>query len=288
MSERIERGGRFLSQIARPLERAGFSCLFESASSQALLDALSAHKNSDGGYGESLEPDLRDPNSHPLFVDFALKAAYQAGVRAPSIAEGVCDFLESVSQPGGSLPYLLPSALERPRAAHWEKLHPPSLELTYGIVGLLHWLGIEHSWLEAATAECWAGLEAAPPQDAHALIGVLHFLEFASPNDKREECLSRILELVPQARWLKIDPEASGYGLSPLELAPTPRALARGCFSDEVINAHLARLAAQQEPDGGWPISWDPPGEEARAEWRGKWTLNALAILKGWDWGKSP
>ncbi len=70
-----------------------------------------------------------------------------------------------------------------------------------------------------------------------------------------------------------------GYALTPLDLAPRPDALARVCFDDATIEVHLDALVAQQQEDGGWPLSWEPPGEAARAEWRGKWTLDALVVL---------
>ena len=50
-------------------------------------------------------------------------------------------------------------------------------------------------------------------------------------------------------------------------------------FSDEVIGAHLDSLQRKQEPDGGWPISWEPPSEASRLEWRGIVTLGALRTL---------
>ena len=55
-------------------------------------------------------------------------------------------------------------------------------------------------------------------------------------------------------------------------------------FDDATIEAHLDALVAQQQADGGWPLSWEPPGDAARAEWRGKWTLDALVVLDAYGW----
>lgn len=49
-----------------------------------------------------------------------------------------------------------------------------------------------------------------------------------------------------------------------------------------MIEAHFDALASKQLDDGGWPLSLEPPGEAARAEWRGKWTLDALAVLRAY------
>jgi hypothetical protein len=67
--------------------------------------------------------------------------------------------------------------------------------------------------------------------------------------------------------------------LSPLSFASAAESRWRVLFSDEVISAHLDHLLHQQEADGGWPITWDPPGEASRLEWRGVVTLSALRTL---------
>ena len=278
MTSTLSAGASFLRQTARPLELRVYECLFEGAPHDGFVSELTAFRREDGGFGGALEPDARTPDSQPLFVDFALKSLYQAGARATELGAGACAFLDSVSEPSGALPYLLPGALEHPRAKHWQTLQPPSLELTYGIAALLHWLGVEEPWLRAATDSCWSAL-GEPPDEAHALIGVLHFLEFAPRRPERDARLAHVRERLPGARWLSMEVPVEGYGLTPLNLAPRPDALARVCFDDATIEAHLDALAAQQREDGGWPLSWEPPGEAARAEWRGKWTLDALVVL---------
>lgn len=274
----------FLRATARPLEVRAYECLFEGAGHDGFVTTLAAFRREDGGFGGALEPDARVPDSQPLFVDFALKALHQVGARATELGRSACRFLASVSQPDGSLPYLLPSALEHPRAAHWRELPPPSLGLTFGIAGLLHWLGVEDAWLDAATDTCWAAL-ADPdttPDEAHVLMGVLDFLACAPPRPERDALLARVLETLPRARWLAVELPFEGYALTPLHLAPRPDAPARAAFDDATFAAHLDALAAGQQPDGGWPLSWEPPGEAARAEWRGRWTLDALAVLRAW------
>lgn len=281
MASGLPAAARFLREHARPLELRAFECLFEGAPHAAFVAALAAFRRDDGGFGNALEPDARAPESQPLFVDYALKSLHQVGARASELGAGACAFLRSASEPDGALPWLLPSALAHPRAAHWETLRPPALELTYGIAALLHWLGVEDPWLDTATETCWSAL-GEPPEEAHALIGVLHFLEYAPARPERDARLAHVREIVPRARWLSLAVPVEGYALTPLDIAPRPDDLARTCFDDATIEAHLDALAARQQADGGWPLSWDPPGEAARAEWRGKWTLDALAILRAY------
>jgi hypothetical protein len=81
-----------------------------------------------------------------------------------------------------------------------------------------------------------------------------------------------------------LDPAASGYVKSPLDYAPDPDRLAHRLFDDATIERHLDALAAKQQDDGGWPITWEPPSVAAVSEWRGFVTLRALAVLD--DYGR--
>jgi hypothetical protein len=76
-----------------------------------------------------------------------------------------------------------------------------------------------------------------------------------------------------------LDPDAPGYGLTPLNLAPVASSRWRALFTDAEISAHLDRLERRQQPGGGWPITWEPPSEAAVFEWRGIVTLQALRTL---------
>jgi hypothetical protein len=76
-----------------------------------------------------------------------------------------------------------------------------------------------------------------------------------------------------------LDPDAQGYGLTPLAIAPRADSRWRALFTDAQIDGHLDRLIKAQQEDGGWPISWEPPSEGALWEWRGVVTLAALRTL---------
>lgn len=46
-----------------------------------------------------------------------------------------------------------------------------------------------------------------------------------------------------------------------------------------MIDAHLDRLGRDQQPDGGWPITWTPPGRTSELAWRASETIKALHVL---------
>lgn len=73
MKNLFERAEEFIWQNARLLERRLFDFHFRSGSSQAVLSALRAYQNKDGGYGNALEPDIRCPESQPVPTQHALE-----------------------------------------------------------------------------------------------------------------------------------------------------------------------------------------------------------------------
>lgn len=50
-------------------------------------------------------------------------------------------------------------------------------------------------------------------------------------------------------------------------------------LSGATIDEHLEALAARQQDDGGWPITWEPPSPAAVYEWRAFVTIKWLGVL---------
>jgi hypothetical protein len=271
----LERATEFLWTNARTLERRVFECLFLDGPADAVVASLEGYRNADGGLGHALEPDLRAPGSQPADVEFGLAALEEAGARAPKLCAGLCEYLSGVADERGFVPAITADAQSHACAGHW--MAPRQLEpgpgATFGTVGLLHAQGAHHPWLTRATEACWATLGEAVPREAHALQSAFRFVAHA-PSGDAEAAAAALRDALPGAEWFVADVPVTQYGLTPLDF------LDHVPFGDELIDAHVDDLASRQLPDGGWPISWEPPGETARAEWRGRWTLTALAILR--------
>jgi hypothetical protein len=277
-------GRNFIYRQGRVLERRLFASLYEAAPADGVIDALRAYQNQDGGFGHGLEPDKRCPASLPIDVETALLAMVMVGQSDPQMLSRACDFLARMAEDaaaGGGVPLATAVIEGFPRAEHWtEWTYAPGLNPTAGLVGLLRQLQVEHRWLSEASAYCWARLESAElPEGAHTLSEVLTFLDH-NPERERSDAVAELvaarLPTAPQFRWSPLDLE---YGLTPLHLAPRPDARWRRFFSDSQIDGHLDRLQGDQQPDGGWPLSWEPPSEASTLEWRGSETLRALNTL---------
>ena len=281
-------GRAFLDREGRLVERRLAAVLYDDADPAGVVDAVRAYRNPDGGFGHGLEPDKRCPASLPIDVECALDLLLAAGAGGvdrsrDDLVLGACDWLGSVAAHDGAVPCAFPVIERYPRAEHWsEWTYRPGLNPTAGLAGRLHRMGVTHPWLDRATDWCWARLESGFEEDAHALSEVLVFLAHVPDRERAETVAAHVDGWLADAQWFRSDPADPTYGLTPLHLAPSPDSPWRPLFGDATIDGHLDRLARDQQPDGGWPITWEPPGAASALEWRGIETLRALRTLEAY------
>lgn len=79
MNELLTRAETFLCSNARLLERLLYAYRFRAGSREAVLAALRAYQNADGGFGNALEPDIRCPDSQPVPTQHALEILDDVG-----------------------------------------------------------------------------------------------------------------------------------------------------------------------------------------------------------------
>jgi hypothetical protein len=280
MSEIFTNARLFLVTHARLLDRLLFGVHFEGLSASSILHLVRACQNPDGGLGQALEADLRTAQSQPLFAEVGLQALQSTGNRDPELAVSICDYLQSVADEQGLVPPILETALQEPHASHWGPPGTlPDLNPTAGLCGLLHAQGVSHPWLARATQTCCERLLTDPPAEAHTLHSATYLADHLPDRALARRLEEAIAGALPEASFFIPHAPVQEYGLTPLHFAPTPESSWRKLFSDEQIDGHLRFLLSQQQPDGGWPISWEPPGPQALLTWRGRWTLQAILTL---------
>jgi hypothetical protein len=280
----FEAGENFVWQNARLLERVIFSYHFLGGPADRVLAVLRSYQNEDGGFGHAIEPDLRAPESHPLFAEFGLRILYECGLRDSDMARGVCDFLAQHADLERGIPTLLPSSRQYPRAAHWHSpsAEAPSIDRLTGLVGLANWQGHDHPWLHDAVAACVKNVATTRFSDAHTILTAFCLVESLSDRATKHKLFQRLAEELLQADYFCAEVPVESYGLTPLAFAPTPDSFCRKIFSDSQIEAHLDELESGQDDDGGWPIQWEPPSEMAACEWRAHNTVRALFTLRAY------
>jgi len=207
-----------------------------------------------------------------------------SGVNVKALVVSACDWLADVAQDDGAVSLAFPEIENYPRAEHWtDWTYTPGLNPTAGLAGRLHRMGVTHQWLTRATDWTWARLESGFDEDAHSLVEVLQFLAYVPDRARAERCAAQAGDWLQDLRLFRTFPDDPGYGLSPLHLAPSPDSPWRRLFDDATIDGHLDRMVRDQEPDGGWGITWNAPGVASTLEWRGIETLRALRALNAYD-----
>lgn len=283
----MDRAQDFIWRNARLLDRYRFSHLFGGGSSEPVVAALSVYQNDDGGFGNALEPDKRCPDSQPVDVDTALRILDEIGFDDPladAMVRRACDYLSTIMTPDGGVPFVLPSVRNYPRAPWWDAAEnpPASINPTGAIAGILLKNQVCHAWVDRATDYCWRTIATSETTEVHDLASVFTFLEHVPDRTRAESAFARIAERMLAANVIALDPAAPGYVWKPLDVAPTPDSLCRRLFDELTIAAHLDALLAGQQPDGGWPITWEPPSPMAELEWRGSVTIAALKTLRAY------
>ncbi|WP_104991075.1 hypothetical protein [Deinococcus sp. NW-56] len=303
--EAFARARTFLLERGRPLEAARFRHAFEGGSAADVLDALRASRNPDGGFGWALEPDVRTPESSVLATGTALEVLHDLGVPdSDELLGGAVMWLRgnlNVTLGGSVWRFLPPLAQAYPHAPWWSQAEPEAFAAAFGqfrvnpragiVARLWRWPELlPEGLLALLTLETrdaiLAGLE---PGDVNGHAVAALFAQTPEvPEDHRLPVLDYLRDVLPER--VAATPEAlAGYGLDPLQVAPTPASPLAPVLEDSLAAA-LAHLLASQREDGSWAPTWDWGGTfpdmwpQAEAEWRSVRTWEALRALR--DWGR--
>jgi hypothetical protein len=294
----VARAERFVWLTARVLEQRLFAHHFRGGAADPVETALDAYRNEDGGYGHALEPDLRGPVSQPLHTARALRVLDTVGRCAGQRVEHVCRYLTSVSTADGALPAIHPSQRGYPAAPFVPVVDDPPSDLlaTGPVVGLLHRNEVWHAWLFRATDFCWQAVESLEESHPYEIEAAVAFLDSAPDRPRAEAAADRLGRLVREHRLAALDPDnldaypvspgyAPGEHHFPYDYARTPSSLARAWFTDDEMARSLDHLAARQQEDGGWPLSWRRWAPAPALEARPAATIEALRTLRAYGRG---
>jgi hypothetical protein len=287
----MARACAFMTSHARLLERRRFAFLTGQGRAEDLLSALVAYRNSDGGFGWGLEPDLRSAESQPVGALHALEMLAEVGPDggAAEPAGSLCDWLGSVTLPDGGLPFALPLADPAGSARWWGQVDSgvSSLHLTSAVAAVAHQVARQdpgvrgHAWLGRASRYCAERIARLDrPTNALEFRYVLWFLDAAHdvvPEAPAE--LRRLGGLLSDDGVMAVEGGVDGESLRPLDFSPHPGRPLRGLLAPEAIGKDLERLAGGQQDDGGWAVDFASPTTAGSLEWRGYATVSAIKTL---------
>ena len=274
----------FIHGHARLVDRRRFQHLVDGAPAELVLTALVAYRNPDGGIG-GLEPDLRTPASQPVPVRYAFEvlAGLPPTPERQALALGALDWLATVSNEDGGVPFVLASAAEQPAAPWLRPASESALLSTVQLAAAALRLGLDHPWLTAAEQYCWARVgDATPDRDAYAFKYTVDFLDAVPDRSRAAEVLALFRGLVPADGRIPVPGGIEGEVLDPLVVAPWPDHAGTRLFPRETLTQALDALEAAQGEDGGWEFSWAHWNPAAVWESRGAVTLDALQTLRAY------
>jgi hypothetical protein len=292
MSIDLDRARSFMARHARQLDRRRFDAvtLGTADARAAVVEALGAYRNADGGYGWGLEPDLRAPESQPGGALHALKALVDAGPDTEAPAVAVLDWLAEIALPDGAVPFALPIADPAGCAPFWVGADPTesSLQITAAVAAQAHALARrhpavrDHAWLVNATRYCFDAIRAIDePPFAYVLSFALQMLDAASDtHPEAHDLLAHLGRFVPSAGAVPVVGGSEGETLRVLGYAPRPGRPVRELLAPDAVEADLDRLQQGQQPDGGWTVDYASFPPAAALEWRGHATVSAVTILR--------
>ena len=253
-------------------ERRFFAHLFEGQPVEPVLAAFQAYKNSDNGFGNALEHDIRCPDSHPLALEFLLTVLQRAGIEPGNLLDGTPHWVEMQREEDGSLrnPVTL---LDYPHAPWWNgggQTAPDS------ITGKLLHLGLCSPSLAASTRR-WvvAHLDEKSIRatdwlfmNYHAYDYFMYVNDFPEIERLRQATIDNILRCAEAA---PASQHTSFFGL-----APTPHSPVALAADEALIERCLATVESGQQEDGGWIDEHNLP------QWRSWTTMCSLLTLRAY------
>lgn len=269
---------RFIAANARLIDRHRVAVLLHGADNEPVLAALRAYRNTDGGFGHALEPDVRSPYSEPAATLHALEVlAGIDGLDNPMVV-GAADWVSAISNPDGGLPFVMPTADSFPHGP-WMVPSDGGSHLTFAIAACLWRAGSKPAWLAKGTDWCWATLARPEGINAWLLKFALDFLDAVPDETRARSAVETLRSQIGADGTVPVPGGTEDERLTPLTLSPSPGARSRAMFTTKQIETDLDLLEAGQQPDGGWTFDWLGWSPGQSVEWRGIVTLRALETL---------
>lgn len=291
----IEAAKRFIIENARPVELASYRALFERGDKRAVVDALRAYQNPDGGFGHALEADNWNELSNPIATNDALITLHRAGAldEAGDMLEDIARYLfshDSFDRAKRRWLFAVDSNMNAPHAAWWEKKGDgiEGFNPTVSLACAALCLGGDAQLYGGIVREAFDETQGAQSGDSlKCYLLAVALLEKYGRRDvidmeKAQNALRGAIEKT-------VCKDISKYGV---EYATVPSDFFCGCyeafFTDALrpyAEAELRALDGLQQPDGGFDVTWRwyndyPEFAQARAWWRPRITLEKLLFAR--------
>lgn len=289
----------YIMSHGRPLDQARFTYHFEDGDAAAVIQALAAFQNDDGGFGQALEPDLRTPASSAIATATGLAILREVDPAAgePLVSGAVRYLLDSFDDAEKVWPIVPPAVEDAPHAPWWNWAESSSsfdgfrINPRASILGHLYQFAAGQepvASLLATAADSLLGYVESKHDDDLSMHDLLSLLELVEADNVPETLRRTLLEKLHRAagRAVETDPARwTEYALQPLQIAPAPDSALATAVDRSAVDANLDYVIRRQAADGSWnlPWSWDfvdaVAWAQAERDWKGFHAVNHLRIL---------
>ena len=285
----------FIYNHGRELDKRRYEFHFENGSAESVLEVLATYQNEDGGFGNSLEPDLRTTVSSAIATTGAFQIFKEIGVNTEDsiVKRGIQYLLNTYDEKEKVWDIIPPEVENAPHAQWWtyegnrecfgNYLINPRVE----IIGYLHDYGgdlISKDWLESLTSDVMDHLFSLPDDlEMHDLLCCARLAE--TDNLPDVDRLWKKIELSADKVIAKSPDVLNDYVLKPIWLVTKPSSPLTHVLRQE-IDMNLDFEIEQQGEDGSWSpnFSWGDLHPEvweiAKREWQSKLTIDTLMTLR--------
>lgn len=289
---------RWMYRNARPVDLARWQYHFENGNKEAVIKALTAYQNDDGGFAYALEEDSWNPESSPAQTSTAIEILFEIGVdeNCQSVLDGTLKYLQSGAyvKNGFWLPDI-PSNKDYPHAFWWDYDENKSYDYLYNPTAILSGFILAYGEAESelyqkayiiATQAVQKFIAGDLPTDKHELVCFAHLLmgiekssildrfDIDSFSEKIRTEITKLLSDDPvmvEGRYAFNSPDSPFYEAN-----------------KEYVKLKLDYIINNTNSDGVWDIDWQWNAydkEYAISEnwWKGTMVLRNMLFLRNFN-----
>lgn len=295
--EQIQKAEDYIKTNCRPLEQARFDNLFKNGSVDHVIEELKKIQNTDGGFGNGLEPDFLLPDSSPLATTPAFQTFDEISEPDGTMIKNAINYLETSFVKNRKGWFSASEAInDYPHAPWWnwdkekkqtvidENWGNPSAEIIGYLWKYKQYLNhLDIHELVVYAIDYWNNkADFTSEHEVYCFIRLYKNLPPEQGAQLEKNLITATEQLVnfDQTSWAEYVPQ-------PIHFADSPsfflfHAVKKG------IEANLDYLGTSINEEGVWSPNWlwgqyEAEWEKAKIQWQGILTIRNLKILHAYD-----